>query len=136
MAETRTEDELESFRQQWRSEVGARSKASASKAPARPKPAHSGQGRPSFQLPKPTEPGPAVAEGDGWSYHDLEDKEACLTLQQEHDRPRSLPSKEPRSALEHYEKAVEREGQGSLGDSVGLYRRAFKVRTIACGIRQ
>jgi F-box protein 9 len=36
-------------------------------------------------------------------------------------------NREPRSALEHYEKAVERESQGSLGDSLNLYRKAFKV---------
>ena len=39
----------------------------------------------------------------------------------------TAPSTEPRSALEHYEKAVERESQGSLGDSLALYRKAFKV---------
>lgn len=38
-----------------------------------------------------------------------------------------LGGQEPQSALEHYEKAVERESQGSLGDSVALYRKAFKV---------
>lgn len=36
-------------------------------------------------------------------------------------------SKEPVSALEHYEKAVEREAAGSLGDSLRLYRKAFRV---------
>lgn len=34
---------------------------------------------------------------------------------------------EPRSALEHYERAVEKECLGSLGESVNLYRKAFKV---------
>ena len=38
--------------------------------------------------------------------------------------------REPESALEHYEKAVERETQGQLGDSLDLYRKAFKVRPI------
>ena len=33
----------------------------------------------------------------------------------------------PRSALEHYERAVEKESLGSLGESVDLYRKAFKV---------
>jgi F-box protein 9 len=36
-------------------------------------------------------------------------------------------SKEPTSALEHYEKAVEREDQGRQGESLSLYRKAFKV---------
>ncbi|OAA54336.1 f-box protein [Niveomyces insectorum RCEF 264] len=35
--------------------------------------------------------------------------------------------REPRSALEHYEKAVEREAQGTLGDSLRLYRTAFRM---------
>ncbi|CAK7274690.1 hypothetical protein SEPCBS119000_006301 [Sporothrix epigloea] len=34
---------------------------------------------------------------------------------------------EPRSALEHYEKAVEKEALGSLGDSVKHYRTAFRM---------
>ena len=34
---------------------------------------------------------------------------------------------EPQTALEHYERAVEKEGLGSLGESVDLYRKAFKV---------
>lgn len=132
MAEMRTEDELESFRQQWRSEVDARSKASTSKALAQPKSIYSGPGRPASHPPKSNESRPAVSEAEGRAYHDLEDKEAYLTLDKEHERSRGLPSKEPISALEHYEKAVRREGEGSLGDSVGLYRKAFKVRTIAC----
>ena len=36
-------------------------------------------------------------------------------------------AEEPRSALEHYERAVEKECLGSLGESVSLYRKAFKV---------
>jgi F-box protein 9 len=39
----------------------------------------------------------------------------------------SSGSKEPQSAIEHYEKAVEKESQGSLGDSLNHYRKAFKV---------
>lgn len=37
------------------------------------------------------------------------------------------PQKEPSSALEHFEKAVEKEAQGSLGDSLSLYRKAYRV---------
>lgn len=46
------------------------------------------------------------------------------------DFPVNVPvDKEPESALEHYEKAVERESQGNLGDSLNLYRKAFRVCT-------
>ena len=34
---------------------------------------------------------------------------------------------EPSSALEHYERAVEREGEGSLGDSLKHYRTAYRL---------
>lgn len=37
---------------------------------------------------------------------------------------------EPVTALDHYERAVEKESQGSLGDSLMLYRKAFRVRSI------
>lgn len=33
----------------------------------------------------------------------------------------------PRTALEHYERAAEKESQGSLGESLSLYRKAFRV---------
>lgn len=33
----------------------------------------------------------------------------------------------PRSALEHYEKAVEKETEGDLGESLKLYRKAFRM---------
>lgn len=64
------------------------------------------------------------------AYHDLPDKEEELKLgAAEQGQIRGSSTKEPRSALEHYEQAVEKEIQGSLGDSVRLYRRAFKVRS-------
>lgn len=36
-------------------------------------------------------------------------------------------AEEPVSALDHFEAAVVREAQGKLGDSLNLYRRAFRV---------
>ena len=61
-------------------------------------------------------------------YHDLPDKEEALKLGaegQEHERAKFF--QEPSSALEHYEKAVEKETHGQLGDSLKHYRKAFKV---------
>lgn len=37
------------------------------------------------------------------------------------------PSKELVSALDHFEEAMEREAQGNMGDSLKLYRKAYKV---------
>ncbi len=36
-------------------------------------------------------------------------------------------TKEPESALDHYEEAVEREAEGKLGESLSHYQRAFRV---------
>ena len=61
-------------------------------------------------------------------YHDLPNKEEALKLGaegQEHERAKLF--QEPSSALEHYEKAVEKETHGQLGDSLKHYRKAFKV---------
>lgn len=36
-------------------------------------------------------------------------------------------SSEPKSALEHFERAVEKEGQGNLGESLSHYRKAYRL---------
>ena len=61
------------------------------------------------------------------AYHDLPDKEEQLRLGEEgqnHDRD---VNKEPSTALEHYERAVDKETTGQLGDRLRHYRTAFKV---------
>jgi F-box protein 9 len=50
------------------------------------------------------------------------------TSVQERGSAKGLAKTEPVTALEHYEKAVEREAAGNLGDSLRLYRKAFRVR--------
>lgn len=42
-------------------------------------------------------------------------------------QPGKAVEKELVTALDHYEKAVEKEALGSLGDSLKLYRKAFRV---------
>jgi F-box protein 9 len=36
------------------------------------------------------------------------------------------------SALDHYEEAMEKEAQGNMGDSLHLYRRAYRVSYDLC----
>ena len=133
-----TAAELESFRQRWREEVTARARqghnttrdqnaantlpdSTQGKAPA-PKPA-----------PRRVDQHQGAEEIEPKAYHDLPDKEAEMMLgAAEQGLVRGSSSKEPRSALEHYEKAVEKETQGCLGDSLKLYQRAFKVRHQCC----
>jgi F-box protein 9 len=137
-----TEAELESFRQKWREEVTARSKA---KAPGAPTPAksvaassssskpHAAKSNVPETTPHPHARQPSVDEDDQptpYVHHDLGEKQHGRRLDETDAQAAAAvaASKEPSSALEHYEKAVEKESQGSLGDSVNLYRKAFKVR--------
>lgn len=129
-----TEAELETFRRQWREEVSARNKKPnehTQKPQNLPK-----KERQKSDATKPTSlPGPSTArrkddyseELEPRTYHDLPDKEEQLRLGaegQDHDRDLF---REPSNALEHYERAVEKETQGNLSESMRHYRRAFKV---------
>ncbi|KAF8847497.1 hypothetical protein BDZ45DRAFT_607405 [Acephala macrosclerotiorum] len=115
--------ELEQFRQQWRAEVSARNqndtnRGAKSKAPRRPPPIASLS---SSKIAPPLknideEHVPQVFGG----YDGFADKE-------DHGESSKAAGKDPQSALDHYERAVERESQGSLGDSLSLYRKAFRM---------
>jgi F-box protein 9 len=117
--------DLESFRQQWKAEVSARSKASSSRVHAKEAAAQKSPRKPSGSLrlaPQNLLKGEEHREEDGISrtkesFGDIEEAEVASKGK----------SREPRSALEHYERAVEREAQGNLGDSLNLYRKAFRV---------
>lgn len=132
--------ELETFRIEWQEEVIARSKASSS-----------GQGNGFARPPGPPKRGNGAVETkpstySGLSrindeahgtletqcYHDLEDKDEARKLggEREGTHPSNGATPEPMSALEHYERAVDRELQGNLEDSLKLYRKAFRVRNL------
>jgi F-box protein 9 len=142
---TNTEAELESFRQKWREEVTARSRVQASGPSAVP--AKTGSSSNKAHVSKSNVPGAAapshlrqrsVEEHDEVTphvYHDLGEKKHGRRLDETSAETAAAlaASQEPSSALEHYEKAVEKESEGRLGDSLALYRKAFKVRrTTAC----
>ncbi len=127
--------DLETFRKQWQEEVSARSTPKEQVY-------NSAKADSSYEKPERSKAKSALppsyvlneeAEGvDGISaqaYHDLEDKEDTRRLGVEGSKhPQSRQNlKEPQSALEHYEKAIEREDQGNLGDSLNLYRKAYRV---------
>lgn len=126
-----TEAELEAFRQRWREEVEARKAATPATKKAyekierqrgAPPPAHATAAVPSSSRTYNEEIEPKA-------YHDLPNKEEQLVLGKEgQDHDRDI-YKEPSSALEHYERAVERETQGNLGESIRHYRKAFKVHS-------
>lgn len=127
--------ELESFRQQWRAEVSARSKDDGSKSAQKTAAAQSSRSARRLPRPPPSSTGTTVVE-----HHVDEEDESDFpgdldghndVLRESTDVGesfgRKIGSQEPQSALDHYEKAVEREDQGNLGDSLNLYRKAFKV---------
>ena len=131
---------LEQFRQQWREEVTARSKQgtkqptldqeeSSSKRP--------GGLKPEWSFLKPPSWHAAAEVKDDADEEDNTDPETSTLIQHieglkvkdvdEDDFSVRGSSKEPTSALEHYEKAVEKESQGNLGDSLSHYRKAYRL---------
>ena len=131
-----TTEELERFRRQWKEEVIARSKGVASSGKSARPPApllrNSGTTQPGRSA-APTfhksyrETGEADELGDH-DYHDLENKDKSRKLGEAGEGIHPEAREEPTSALEHYERAVERETEGNLGDSLSHYRKAYRVR--------
>jgi F-box protein 9 len=127
--------ELESFRNQWKEEVRARVRSgSTSKQKKEPSTATSASGPSS--VPPVRSP---VTDRKREDYDDdrpssvgvdqgIVEKTASLSLNNaDDDAFQKEPQTEPESALEHFEKAVEKEEQGNLGDSLNLYRKAYRV---------
>lgn len=125
--------ELESFRRQWREEVSRRTHPNAaepsqptSTRPVAPQPRqfpptrHEASARKEDEEegPVPYDQNEIVRGVDRLSLNKHNDEDAF------HLRESRA---EPMSALEHFERAVEREAEGNLGDSLQLYRKAYRV---------
>lgn len=138
--------ELESFRREWREEVARRSKPRA--APQATSHTTSVLSTASAPVSPPTRLPPthhAAAdrkdleeEGPGPASFDLEElaqQVGQLSVKQEEEEDEDgfarRTVKEPDSALEHFERAVEKEAAGNLGDSLQHYRKAYRVSS-AC----
>ena len=134
---------LEQFRQQWKEEVDARAKKSKS----RPTDAsNNGRARrpsettlerplnrppnrhPAADVKEDSEHDSAVEQSGGNS-SDLNHRVEALSLRDVDEDEFSIkpPVAEPETALEHFEKAIEREDAGKLGDSLAHYRKAYKL---------
>lgn len=129
--------ELETFRKQWREEVTARSKGASGHQhikPTRPAPAKSASqskvsGPPLAIRALKNEEHESAEDALAPSDHDLNNKDDAMRLGDtgEGIYPSNDSNPEPRSALEHFETAVEKEAQGNLGDSLNHYRKAYRV---------
>lgn len=140
--------ELESFRQQWRAEVSAKSKPGDSSA--HPQKSTQPPSKPSVRRPSivPKAPPRPTVDAEGDNEPSDEDGElasgapappasfgissARSAVEKDAEKFSGTAPKEPESALEHYEKAAEREAQGNLGDSLTHYRKAFRVCSPSC----
>ncbi|KAK1975667.1 F-box domain-containing protein [Colletotrichum cereale] len=125
------DSELESFRQQWRSELKTK------KVVPEPQPSQPQKKSPSFSKSSVSAESSRAAVP---KRHQVEeDEEYARSLVFDEPAPSPSPSasnldesapsqaKELVSALDHFEKAVEKEAIGSLGDSLKLYRKAFRM---------
>ncbi|KAI1475618.1 hypothetical protein F4774DRAFT_274410 [Daldinia eschscholtzii] len=142
------QSELESFREQWRAEVSARSRNSdSSQQQQQQQRTTSTQGGSSSTITTTNRP-PKRNEfmhrkSGSKTIHQLEDEEYYQAQHfDELDTSKSVTGQklgrhdggstkdkyqEPQTALDFYEKAVEREASGKLGDSLQLYRKAFRM---------
>jgi F-box protein 9 len=128
--------ELESFRQLWKAEVTARARAEGGNKEPQSSTAESSKTtrRPPAAPRIPTGKGSKDDDTvEPQIYHDLGRSSG---VDRAADGTGSMSGgKQPQSALEHYEKAVERESAGVLGDSLDLYRKAFKVGSVVRSAR-
>ncbi len=131
------DQELESFREQWRAEVRARQPTQASRLQST---VAGSSAQPSVAPPWPgrtTEPPQRAIQEKRPIPHDRDDDyvqarsfdEDAPTVSASEISEEIAPAQgtEPVTALEHYEKAVEKETIGNLGESLSLYRKAFRV---------
>ncbi|KAK1837180.1 F-box protein pof7 [Podospora conica] len=135
-----TNPDLESFREQWRAEVRNRRPAPATPSSTTVGPSSStgavagpSSARPANPTGAPKKPPPpptkqvATQDDDDDGIQPLSFDEpsrggAGVVMGEQRAEP-----EEPVSALDHYEQAVERETAGKLGDSLRLYRKAFRM---------
>ena len=137
---------LEQFRQQWRREVEARSRNPKERhaidhagppGPLRDSP-ESRQKRLSSRLPA-NHPAANLKDVDDEEAEGLHEEDAAgsgmirrieglgVRDVEEDEFSARGSSREPTSALEHYERGVEKESQGNLGDSLSHYRKAYRL---------
>ncbi|KAI1323521.1 hypothetical protein F5Y16DRAFT_335379 [Xylariaceae sp. FL0255] len=133
------QNELESFRQQWREEVSARSKnprapspqsQRAGDQPGNSATSHQKHGRrhepPSSRGLSTSTKKPSLdydedyVSAPAYGFQNLD-----TSTKSKAGEPST--NAEPKTALDFYEHAVEREATGKLGDSLQLYRTAFRM---------
>lgn len=128
--------ELESFRQQWISDLQSRAheadtpSSSAAAAPAATSRPRRRTGPSSPTITKKHLP--AVEDDEyylhGPTFDSMPPPSSSGHLLSDPPGKHEHDEKPLVSALDHYEKAMEKEAQGNMGESLKLYRQAYRVR--------
>ena len=111
--------DLDRFRREWRDEVRARGRPSVTARPSEAaRSVLTRRDSETVSVPVPQRQDDTVSTVDATkTTPDIDEDEFSVAESRA----------EPTSALEHYERAVEKESQGSLGDSLAHYRKAYKL---------
>lgn len=140
-AKPELDSELESFRQQWRSELKTKRPEDARKTEeARRlgrKGGSSSSKTPAHDAAKPSANRTTHGDDDNDEQaktHSFEAPGGFTNTPQDHVHPETATKHDSElvSALDHFEAAVNKEAIGNLGDSLKLYRKAFRVRCRSC----
>lgn len=126
--------ELESFRRKWREEVSQRNRALDTHSPT-DQPVVVSSGNQRRVSPTRLETSSRLEEefddGNNSAFDVIVQQTQQLSLHIAEDaQHQNSPSRKLYSALEHFEKAVEKEAEGQLGDSLSHYRLAYRVNKI------
>ena len=129
--EVKLDSELESFRQKWLSDLKTRNEheheheheshdAQTFAGPSRRRPSHNGP--PVSTAAKK----PRQAEDDADWFQGRSFDEPPSSSHEVKEKGKTV-EKNLISALDHYEEAMVKEAQGNMGDSLKLYRKAYRV---------
>ncbi|KAH6900640.1 hypothetical protein B0T10DRAFT_33303 [Thelonectria olida] len=132
------DSELESFRRQWISDIQhqhdphqpqtQQSRAATTTGPG-PAPGPSHRRGPSFST-RPSKPaaGEDEVDNDEFQTQSFDDPLSSSPTQVRHEVRGGVSTKKKlSSALDHYEEAMAKEAQGNMGDSLKLYRIAYRM---------
>ncbi|KAM4067243.1 F-box-like domain-containing protein [Hirsutella rhossiliensis] len=135
----RLDSELDSFREQWLSDLRTRRHSSSSHQ-ARPAYAAAASSPAPPLAPRNQQPAPPLSPSSGSRRlapdPDVEDDYLRARAFDEPPAPaeytldgslRPRPGRTLVSALDHYEEAMEKEAQGNMGESLKLYRQAYRL---------
>ena len=117
------DNELETFRRQWKEEVTARTRAENSARRKSFVQVPSRKPQPPTSDSQPPDDSDEIAKPYNFDGVGTDGASECRGS----DASPVANTKEPESALEHYEKAAERETEGNLGDSLTHYRKAYRL---------